>query len=774
MRLPIVAKLPVNVANGFGDVGRYPLKQLVQGFAALSMIMASSAGNVFAAVVQDRFDDQVRVYHDLVMRRAPGLVRPLIADAAYEEAGAECVPDSQGRTHAVLIGGDDIGLEGFMPLQGPANDLTLVAQTLRDRGVDAARIHVLSGWDATRETIATAFRTVLGDLRCNDRVIVHVSAPSTATRPMVQAMIATGKDFAAEADRDLVTGPEIEKFLGRLDRTVVTEIDRDKKGQPYAEQLAGLKVGAGEDLAIFLNSNSPTLHQVLLGSDLSDFMVVVRNRGAHAIAVLDVLHASQANIEEMQRRAGDDTIWSYEFNQGSLNVWNKPFIAGNHGDVSVFYASASDEMTVELKLPRGSPDAKVYGLFSFAVAGGLFETAASTPRTLGAAIDKFYRESDRVRYHPRIEASNPDRVIVAETAPPSDDPIKIIYPTPQRGGAVMEKAEVEIEGLVEWPAPILGVFVNDADAVTEPGGRFRHTVELQSGLNTVNIRAITADNRMFQRKVELLFEGDRQALIGDGRRYAVVIANQTYGGATGMPSLSTPFADADALVTLLSRDYGFSTELALGGGKTLSLAMRDPTKRDIEFALHQLGKVAGSKDTVLIFYAGHGVFEPVTSIAYWVPSDAEQGFEPSYLSAADISAAIQRLQAGKVILISDSCYSGALLRGGGDEPEDIPEQQRIEALLKLQASRSRIVISSGNNEPVADEGGGGHSIFARALLTGLERMEHDAFSARELFDQFILQQVAANSDQEPQFRPLEKVGHEGGDFVFVKSVEARE
>lgn len=729
------------------------------------------AGN--AAVFVDDFPKLVPLYHGLVMQRAQGLVRPLIADGSYEEKVAACTTESAGRTHAVLIGGDDIGLTGFGQMEGPANDLTLISQVLRDRGVPAEAIHVLSGWDATRASISAAFHAVLADVSCNDRVIVHVSSPSTETRGLLTAMIAAGKATLPEAEAALVDGKKLETFFSRLEVTVPTEDDVGTRGRDYVEQLAGLKIGAGEDLAMFLNSKSPTQHEVLLGSDISDFMVAVRNRGAHAIAILDVLHASQAAIEDKQRAAGDDTVWTYQFASGSLNVWNKPVIAASRGDFAVLYASQSNETTVEMKLPKGAPDAKVYGLFSFAVAGGLIETPAASPRTLGAAIDKFYRESNRVRYHPRIEASNPDLVFIAEAAPPADDPIKIISPAPQRGAASMERATVEIEGLVEWPAPVLGVFVDDADAAVEPGGRFRHTVTLKSGLNVVNVRAVTADNRMHQRRLELLFEGDREALVGDGRRFAVIIANQTYGGATGMPSLTTPFADADALATILRRDYGFTTELALDGGKTLPLALRDPTKRDIEMALHQLGKVAGSKDTVLIFYAGHGVFEPVTSIAYWVPSDAERGFEPSYLSAADISAAIQRMQAGKVILISDSCYSGALLRGdGGSIAESIPEDQRIEALLKLQASRSRVVISSGNNEPVADQGGGGHSIFAKALLTGLESMDHDAFSARELFDRFILQQVAANSDQEPQFRPLEKVGHEGGDFVFVKTAPA--
>ena len=129
------------------------------------------------------------------------------------------------------------------------------------------------------------------------------------------------------------------------------------------------------------------------------------------------------------------------------------------------------------------------------------------------------------------------------------------------------------------------------------------------------------------------------------------------------------------------------------------------------------------------------------------------------------------MQAGKVVIISDSCFSGALLRGGGDTAPKLDDADRERALLRLAQRRSRILISSGGNEPVEDRGGKGHSIFAQALLTGLADMHYDAFSAHELFDGYLLPLVIANADQEPQYRPIERAGHEGGDIVFVRKAE---
>jgi hypothetical protein len=110
------------------------------------------------------------------------------------------------------------------------------------------------------------------------------------------------------------------------------------------------------------------------------------------------------------------------------------------------------------------------------------------------------------------------------------------------------------------------------------------------------------------------------------------------------------------------------------------------------------------------------------------------------------------------------------LRGGPDTAaEDARGKDRLLALQRIAAKRSRIVIASGGNEPVADGGGDGHSVFARALLTGLEQIGEDAFTGRELFDGYLLPLVVGKAAQEPQYRPMDRAGHEGGDIVFTRS-----
>ncbi|MDQ3755834.1 MAG: hypothetical protein M3371_14015 [Acidobacteriota bacterium] len=54
------------------------------------------------------------------------------------------------------------------------------------------------------------------------------------------------------------------------------------------------------------------------------------------------------------------------------------------------------------------------------------------------------------------------------------------------------------------------------------------------------------------------------------------------------------------------------------------------------------------------------------------------------------------------------------------------------------------------------------------MLRGLTENERDAFTARELFNDFIQEAVAGSASQAPEYNPLSNFGHESGDFVFVR------
>src|SRR5205085_12433648 len=110
------------------------------------------------------------------------------------------------------------------------------------------------------------------------------------------------------------------------------------------------------------------------------------------------------------------------------------------------------------------------------------------------------------------------------------------------------------------------------------------------------------------------------------------------------------------------------------------------------------------------------------------------------------------------LVASDSCYSGTLTR---DLNLSLPRpSEREQFLQRMAAGHSRTLMASGGDEPVADGGGEGHSIFAGALLRGLREMDKAQFTAAELFRSYIEESVAGRANQTPEYNPLRSSGHE--------------
>ena len=74
-----------------------------------------------------------------------------------------------------------------------------------------------------------------------------------------------------------------------------------------------------------------------------------------------------------------------------------------------------------------------------------------------------------------------------------------------------------------------------------------------------------------------------------------------------------------------------------------------------------------------------------------------------------------------------------------------------------------------------DNGSGGHSVFAKALLDALTA-NREVLDARRLYQQVALKVTTAASklrfEQIPEYAPLRFAGHESGDFVFVPVIAA--
>lgn len=635
--------------------------------------------------------------------------------------------DCTGSEHRVL--GLVTGLNDAERLRGPQHDVALVSEALRSRGGTSADIETVP---AERKQIEAAMQSILAAARCGDKVFIYYSGTTAAGSDLLASMGLDSGWSLSDVSRWLPDDPQL-NLMRTLD---------------------------GPQEYLLLDSELGRKH-MLPAAELTAFVTALRNVRADVVVGLDANDADKIAIGTSQQEAGDGVFW-----QSDTAAGEAPALSPVHGDFAAYYGSAGGSRSSERMFVTPDGNETTYGVFSFAFATALQDSAVLTAGSLGKRLTDAAGEGERYR----AEGSNPNLQLFGYNAQLASlgDAIVITAPEPTRGPAAVETPVVTISGHVLWQERLAAVLIDGKPVSLDGKGNFSGQAELVTGLNSLPIIALASSGRMIQRTLDLVFEGDVKALKGDGHRYAVIIANQNYGPQSGFPPLTTPFADADALRDVLTGRYGFTSTATRPDGTSFSLDLRDASRVDIESTLFDLSQAAGEADTVLIYYAGHGIYDQLTTSASWVPADARAGKPYTYEPASAISEAIERIQARKVILISDSCFSGALLRGGPEDREDIDDSQRVASLLKLSQDKSRILISSGNNEPVADTGGAGHSIFAAALLRGLSDNPHDEFSAQELFNGYILGQVTANAKQEPQFRPLDDVGHEGGDVIFIR------
>jgi tetratricopeptide (TPR) repeat protein len=242
-----------------------------------------------------------------------------------------------------------------------------------------------------------------------------------------------------------------------------------------------------------------------------------------------------------------------------------------------------------------------------------------------------------------------------------------------------------------------------------------------------------------------------------GKYYALVIGINQY--RLPMPALKTAVADAQAIARDLRDIYGFEVKLLLDGAAT---------RTNILSAIVEYRNNLGPNDSLLIYYAGHGYSDKDAEKAYWLPVDADSNWSPNAISADDLTSGVRVQAARHVLIISDSCYSGDLSRDAGVVPRSTEQQAYQRYLARMLSSRSRTIMASGGDEPVSDNGSGGHSVFAYELLQSLEHVDEQMFTAGDLFTLHLKQRVGGNSEQQPRYDIIRASGHEEGDFVFMR------
>lgn len=243
---------------------------------------------------------------------------------------------------------------------------------------------------------------------------------------------------------------------------------------------------------------------------------------------------------------------------------------------------------------------------------------------------------------------------------------------------------------------------------------------------------------------------------GGGTYRALIIGNDAYREGPWKP-LKTAVAGARALGSLLTQRYGFGdVEL-----------LENATRREILIGLQGLSRRVMANDSVIMYYAGHGFINHETEKGYWVPVDARDTDHTTFLRNSTIRDELSTIasRAKHTLLISDSCFSGTLLRSG---TRGISTQPATEAYYRKVANKKSIqILTAGGIEYVDDNyQRSGHSPFTYFLLSELSHNERPLLTASEL-STHVEKAVANNVDQIPESGVFQGAGDELGEFIFI-------
>lgn len=266
-------------------------------------------------------------------------------------------------------------------------------------------------------------------------------------------------------------------------------------------------------------------------------------------------------------------------------------------------------------------------------------------------------------------------------------------------------------------------------------------------------QAIALENVKTETRGENTVISDNQSLDLDfdpaqkGKNHLLIIGISKY---QFWNQLGNAVKDAQDVKKILTTKYDFATE------NVMEVYDDKATVEGINEALKKVKSKIKPQDNLMIYFSGHGHFNPELDEGYWVPVNAHRGKETEYLPNSTLLKYIKAIDTKHTFLVADACFSGSLFAQGS--------RGYVE---NVESKKSRWGLTSGSLEYVSDGQTGKNSPFCSYFLRFLETNTKPKFPCSELI-QYVKTSVANNSEQTPIGNPLRNVGDEGGEFVFYK------
>ncbi|MFZ5939767.1 MAG: caspase family protein [Bacteroidota bacterium] len=240
-----------------------------------------------------------------------------------------------------------------------------------------------------------------------------------------------------------------------------------------------------------------------------------------------------------------------------------------------------------------------------------------------------------------------------------------------------------------------------------------------------------------------------------GTTYALMFATNVYDY---FGDLLNPVLDAQTIAAELSENYGVVTEVVLNP------TLDETVKRIRDFA----SKSYGPRDNLMVFFAGHGIYDEVFREGYVISRDSRMDdvAKTSYLSHSNLRTMINNISCPHIFLVMDVCFGGTFdphlstsAHRGAGLYADISTDEYVERKMKY---KTRLYLTSGGKEYVPDGRPGFHSPFARRFI---EAIREYGGTDGVLTTAEILQFVE-KVDPQPRFGEFGD-NEPGSDFILV-------
>ncbi|MGL1887453.1 MAG: caspase family protein [Reichenbachiella sp.] len=332
--------------------------------------------------------------------------------------------------------------------------------------------------------------------------------------------------------------------------------------------------------------------------------------------------------------------------------------------------------------------------------------------------------------------------------------IRLIQPVFEstRGFVKVEVPNLQVEGVVTDENGIKGLYVNDAKTEVDHTGYFNTTIYLAAGDNELRIEVVDENDVVIEKVfyIELKEPTPVATNMVVGKYYALIIGVEEYDHPS-VSDLDNPVKDAMALYNSLIDNYTFEKEN--------TFLLKNATQDQILDKFDEIEAKVTADDNLLIFYAGHGHWDEENELGYWLPSDAQKGKRRDWLPNSRVTEFMKAVDTKHSLLITDACFGGSIFKTRKAFSDGNFE------VNQLYEMTSRKAMTSGTLKEVPDK-----SVFMKYLLKKLDTNKDKYMPSEHLF--YSIKPAVTNNGQNiPQYGVVHGAGDEGGDFIFIKSMQ---